>query len=216
MFSRFNSIDGFTLPQVLLCFSVSVMAFSIAEMIGRGFDYMPQIISNGVFDRMLVRPKSIIFQLITIKIDFARLGRMLQAIIIFCYAIPNSGVAWTWDKVFTLFLMVSCGGMVFFALFILYAAFSFFTIEGLEFMNVLTHGGQEFGRYPFSIYGKGILRFLTFVVPLALFQYYPLLYLLDMEQSKFYMFLPLFSLLFLIPAYTFFRIGLRRYKSTGS
>jgi len=216
MFNRFNEVDGFTFPQVLICFGAVLMAWSLSEMIGRGFDKFPKILGNGQFDRMLVRPRSIIFQAIAFEIDFTRLGRMVQAIIVLAYAIPNCGVTWTPDKIFTLVMMISCGSMVFFALFIIFAAFSFFTTEGLEFMNILTHGGQEFGRYPFSIYGRGILTFLTYVVPLALFQYYPLLYLLDMNTSKLYMFLPLFSLLFLVPAYGFFRIGLRKYKSTGS
>ncbi len=133
-----------------------------------------------------------------------------------CYTIPNSGVIWTWDKVLTLVLMILCGAAVFFGLYIVYAFFAFFTIEGLEFMNILTHGGREFGRYPFSIYGSGVLKFLTYVIPLALFQYYPLLYLLDREKSVFYMLTPLISLLFIIPCFAFFRFGLRRYKSTGS
>ena len=83
-------------------------------------------------------------------------------------------------------------------------------------MNVLTDGGREFGRYPFSIYGKEVLKFVTYVVPLALFQYYPLLYLIGRETSKFYMFMPLLSLLFVFPAYGLWRLGLRNYKSTGS
>jgi len=112
--------------------------------------------------------------------------------------------------------MVACGSAVFSGLFIMHAAFAFFTVEGLEFMNILTYGGREHGRYPFSIYGEGVLRFLTYVIPLALFQYYPLLYLLGRESDVFYMLAPLFSLLFLLPCYAFFRVGLRRYKSTGS
>ena len=83
-------------------------------------------------------------------------------------------------------------------------------------MNIFTFGGREHGSYPFSIYGKEVLTFLTFVIPLALFQYYPLLYLLDMERSVFYMLIPLLGLLIIIPAYVFFRYGLRHYKSTGS
>jgi ABC-2 type transport system permease protein len=101
-------------------------------------------------------------------------------------------------------------------LFLLYAACSFFTLEGPGFFNVFTYGGRQFGRYPFSVYGKSVLRFLTFVIPLALFQYYPLLYLLDREQSVLYQFLPLIGLLFLIPCFAFFRFGLRRYRSVGS
>ncbi|MCL2121170.1 MAG: ABC-2 family transporter protein [Clostridiales bacterium] len=216
MFTRFNAIEDFSYEQALLCFAVILMAYTMAEMLGRGFDLFPQMLGNGEFDRALVRPMPIIFQVLAAKMDFTRFGRLVQAILVFCYAIPNSGVEWTGDKILTLCLMVACGSLIFFGLFLVYAAFSFFTVEGLEFMNVFTDGGREFGRYPFSVYGKNILRFLTFVIPLALFQYYPLLYLLDREQSVWYMLLPLVALLFLLPCYAFFRLGLRRYKSTGS
>jgi len=216
MFSRFNIVEDYAFEQALLCFAVVLMAFSTAEMLGRGFDLFPRMISNGEFDRTLVRPRNVIFQVLASKMDFTRIGRLFQAVLVFCYAIPNSGVIWTWDKILTLCLMVICGSLIFFGLFLVYAAFSFFTIEGLEFMNIFTDGGREFGRYPFSVYGKGILMFLTFIVPLALFRYYPLLYLLDRKQSVFYMFIPLIGVLFLIPSYAFFRVGLRRYKSTGS
>ena len=68
----------------------------------------------------------------------------------------------------------------------------------------------------FGIYGNEVLKFLTYVVPLALFQYYPLLYLLDIEQGLKFMMAPVFSLLFLLPAYAFWRYGLSKYVSTGS
>ena len=216
MFARFDAVEDFAFEQALLCFAVVLMAFSMAEMLGRGFDLFPRMLGNGEFDRALVRPRNIIFQVLAAKMDFTRLGRLFQAILVFCYAIPNSGIVWTWDKILTLCLMVVCGSIIFFGLFILYAAFAFFTVEGLEFMNVFTDGGREFGRYPFSVYGRNVLRFLTFVVPLALFQYYPLLYLLGREQSALFMLIPLIGLIFLLPCYAFFRVGLHRYKSTGS
>jgi ABC-2 type transport system permease protein len=112
--------------------------------------------------------------------------------------------------------MVICGGVIFATLFFIQATFAFYTTEGLEFMNVLTYGGRDHGRYPYSVYGKEVLRFLTFIIPLALFQYYPLLYLLDMEQDIIYMLAPLFGLLFIMPGAVFFRFGLKRYKSAGS
>ena len=216
MFLRFNEVEGFTLSQVLLCTAATLMAFCLTEVFARGFDIFPRLLGNGQFDRFLVRPRNIIFQVLASQMEFARLGILIQAVVVFCYAIPNSGVIWTWDKSLALFLMISCGAAVFFALYVIYAAFSFFTVEGLEFMNILTHGGREFGRYPYSVYGKGILKFLTYVIPLALIQYYPLLYLLDIETDVLYMLTPVISLLFLLPSYAFFRVGLRRYKSTGS
>ena len=216
MFTRFNEVEGFTLSQTLLCTAVVTMAFSLAEVFARGFDIFPRLLGNGEFDRALVRPRGIIFQVLASHIEFLRLGIFIQAVVVLCYAIPNSGVTWTPDKVVTLLLMIFCGAVVFFGLYIVYASFAFFTTEGLELMNILTYGGREFGRYPFAIYGDGVLRFLTYIVPLALFQYYPLLYLLGREKSVLYKVTPLFGLLFLIPSYALFRLGLRRYKSTGS
>jgi ABC-2 type transport system permease protein len=216
LMNRFYRVDHFTLQEVLLCFATVLMAFSLAEGFARGFDQFPQMISNGEFDRVLVRPVSVVFQILAGKVEFTRLGRFTQAVLVFCYAIPASGIVWTWDKILTLILMVVCGMFVFMGLFLVYAAVAIFTIEGIEFMNVLTDGGREWGTYPYSIYGEGVLKFLTYIVPLALFQYYPLLYLLGMEESPLYMFLPLIALLFLIPCYAIWRFGLRRYKSTGS
>ena len=216
MFLRFNRIEDFTYEQSLLCYAVVLMAFSLAQTFVRGFDMFPRMLGNGEFDRALVRPRNSIFQVLASKMDFTRLGRLAQAVLILCYALPNSSVIWTWDKILTLNLMIISGSLIFSGLFIIHAAFSFFTIEGLEFMNILTDGGAIFGKYPFSIYGKGILGFLTFIVPLALFQYYPLLYLIDREQNAFFMFTPLLGLLFLIPCFVFYRFGLQRYKSIGS
>lgn len=216
MFSIFNAVDGFTYGQVLLCFAAVGMAFSFAELVSSGFAIFSGMLGNGTFDRILVRPQSAIFQLLVSRMDLARLGITAQSVIILCWAIPNSGVNWTWDRILTLCLMIICGSVIFSCLFLIQASFAFFTTEGLEFMNVLTYGGREHGRYPFSIYGKSVLRFLTFVIPLALFQYYPLLYLLGRESSVLYMLAPVSGLLFLLPSYAFFRFGLSRYKSSGS
>ncbi|MCL1882418.1 MAG: ABC-2 family transporter protein [Defluviitaleaceae bacterium] len=216
IFDRFDSVGGFSYEEVLLCFAVIITSFSLGELYGRGFDRFPVILGNGGFDRALVRPRNVIFQVLASQVEFSRLGRVAQAIMIFIYVIPRSGIDWTWDKILTLVLMVVCGSMIFFGLFVVYAAFAFFTTEGLEVMNILTDGAREHGRLPFSVYGDGVLKFLTFVVPLALIQYYPLLYLIGHEDNIFYIFTPILSLFFLLPCYGLFRFGMRHYKSTGS
>jgi ABC-2 type transport system permease protein len=216
VFERINAVDNFSYEQVLLCFAIVMIAFSIGEMIGGGFAVFPRLLGNGGLDRALVRPRSVILQVLLPNMDFTRLGLLAQAIVVLFIAIPMSGIAWTWQKVATLSLMIACGSTVFFALFLTTAAFSFFTVEATDFLNVFTYGARQFGKYPFSVYGSGVLKFLTFVIPLALFQYYPFLYLIGREHGAFFMISPLFSLLFLIPANLLFRFGLRKFKSTGS
>lgn len=216
MFIRFNGVEGFKFLEVLICFSVLLTSFSVAECFFRGFDMFGGIISNGEFDRIMVRPRNEILQVLGSKIEFTRIGRFLQAIIVLAYAIPNSGIVWTADKIITLCLMIIGGTFLFAGLFIIYAGICFFTIEGLEFMNIFTDGGKEFGKYPLSIYGEGILKFFTFIIPLALIQYYPLMYLLGRTTNPLYMMLPLSGIIFLLPSYIFWRFGVRHYKSTGS
>ena len=112
--------------------------------------------------------------------------------------------------------MILCGIFLFMGLYIIYATLCFFTIEGLEFMNIFTDGGREFGRYPAGIYGSSILKFLTFIVPLACFQYYPLLILLGKSSRKLYAAAPIACLIFFALCCIFWRAGVSRYKSAGS
>lgn len=216
IFSRFNSVNGFTFSEVLLCFSVVLMAFSFTECFVRGFDVFPRLIKSGDFDRILVRPRNEIFQVLTSNVDFSRFGRLFQAMLMIVYAVPTSDVEWTFDKIVAVTLMLIGGIAVFSALFVLYAGISFFTIEGLEFMNIFTDGSREFGTYPLVIYGEGILKFFTYVIPIALFQYYPLLYIIGKTNNITFIFLPLLGFVFMIPCYVFFKFGVKKYKSTGS
>ncbi len=216
MFQRFNAVDGFTYAEVSLCFAVVLMAFSLAECFFRGFDTFAHMIGNGEFDRILVRPRSPIFQTLAAKIELSRLGRLLQATLVLAWAIPESGVNWTAANIATLIAMIVSGTFVFAGLFLIYAGICFFTLEGLEVMNILTDGGREFGRYPLSVYGEAVLRFLTYIVPLALVLYYPFLTLLGRSDALLHRLCPALALLFLVPCLIFWRIGLRHYQSTGS
>lgn len=216
MFKRFPYVNGFTYSEVLLCFSVVLMEFSLAELFARGFDSFSGMVRTGEFDRILVRPKSEIIQVLGSKFELTRIGRILQAVVMFIYGITKSNVIWDIPKIFTLIFMLAGGTAVFSGIFLIQAAFCFFTLEGLEFMNVFTDGAREFGKYPLEIYGKKFLIFATFIIPYSLIQYYPLLFILGQRKSMAYMILPLIAVLFLIPAVIFWKIGVRHYKSSGS
>lgn len=216
MFERFHAVEGFTYSEVLLCFSVMLLEFSLAEMFARGFDAFSGMVRKGEFDRILVRPQNEILQVLGSKFELTRIGRMLQAIVMFGYGIVKSGVEWDLSRVLTVLFMLIGGTAVFSSLFLIYAALCFFTLDGLEFMNVFTDGAREYGKYPIGIYGEKMLLFSTFVVPYALVQYYPLLYLLGHRTEKNLIFLPLSACWFLIPGLLLWKYGVRHYKSSGS
>jgi len=215
LMDRFGTIAGYTLPQLALCFAVILAATSLAECFARGLDAFASVLSEARFDRLLVRPRGLLFQLLCEKMKLSMVPRLLQAVLMLVWAISAGAVRWTAPKAAVLVLMILCGAALFFGLFLINAALCFFTLEGLEVMNIFTDGPREYGKYPFGIYGKGVLWILTLLVPLALVQHWPLQYLLD-RGPVWYGFLPLVSLLFLIPCAAVWRLGVRHYRSTGS
>ena len=216
MFRRFQKVEGFTYSEVLLCFAVVLLEFSVAEMIARGFDSFSGMVRSGSFDLVLIRPRNEILQVLGSKFELTRIGRMIQAVVMFVYAVIHCGVEWSLVKVLTVIFMVIGGTAVFFGLFLIYAALCFFTLEGLEFMNVFTDGAREFGKYPIGIYGKKMLLFTTFIIPYALVQYYPLLFVLGRTDNVMFMVIPWCAVLFLVPCYVLWRFGVRHYTSSGS
>ena len=215
LLDRFQSVGGYTLPQLALCFSVILAATSLAECFGRGFDMFHKLLSDASFDRIMVRPRSPLFQVLCQDMKPAMFARLLQAAVMLAWAVGSGAVAWTAGKALVLTLMILCGAAVFFGLFLINAAICFFTLEHVEVLNIFTDGPREYGKYPFGVYGKPVLLVLTFLVPLALVQHWPLQYLLD-RGPAWYGLLPLAALIFLIPCALLWRLGVRRYRSTGS
>ena len=120
LMNRFSSVYEFTIYEVLLCYSAVLMSFSLAECFFRGFDSFASIIGNGEFERMLTRPRSLVLQVVGSKIEFSRIGRLIQAAVILCFVIPMSGIDWNFIKALTLVLMIAGGTLVFAGLFVIY------------------------------------------------------------------------------------------------
>lgn len=215
MFRRFSNVEGFTYNEVLLHFGITLMEFSLAESVARGFDTFDGMVKQGEFDRVLVRPRHEILLILANRIEFSRIGRILQAVVMFIYGFVISDVRWNLAKVITVLLMLVGGTVVFSGIFLIYASICFFTVEGLEVMNIFTDGAREYGKYPASIYGKRILQLCTFVIPYGLIQYYPFLFLLD-RGKPFYSLLPLLACLFIVPCFLLWKLGVKHYTSSGS
>ena len=216
LFSKFSNIKGFTVYEVLLCFSIIQFGFAFNETFFRGIDKFEDRIIDGSLDRFLVRPQGILFQVLCSEVDFIKVFRILQSLIVLVIALLNLDITWNISKVVVLILMMISSVLIFFGLFVLTASYCFITIQGLEVKNLLTDGGKNLAQYPISIYRKGVVFVFTFLIPYGFINYYPLLYFIDKSQNILYMFSPLLVLLFLIPCLLSFKIGLKHYSSAGS
>jgi len=218
LFERFGELKGWSFYEAALCFGVIHMAFAISECLSRGFDSFSTLVASGDFDRLLVRPRNTVLQVLGSKFEFTRIGRLLQSALVLGWAVANLDVEWTLLKAVTLAFMVASGVFIFTGIFMLVATLCFWTIQGLEIANIFTDGGREMAQYPLSIYRKWVSRFFTFVIPFGCVNYLPALYILDRTDgsSVLYVLAPLAGFAFIVPCLLVWRVGVRHYRSTGS
>ena len=216
LFNKFDNIKGFSVYEVLLCFSIINFGFSFNETFFRGIDRFEDLIIDGSLDRFLLRPQNVLFQVLCTKTDAVKIFRVLQSLIVMVIALLNLDINWNISKVICLLLMMTSSVLIFFGLFVLTSSYCFITIQGLEVKHLLTDGGKNLAQYPISIYRKGVQSFFTFIIPYGFINYYPLLYFIDKTDNILYMASPLLVLVFLIPCLLSFKIGLKHYNSVGS
>jgi len=218
LFERFGQLQGWDFYEVGLCFAVIHMSFAISECFARGFDSFSSLVVSGDFDRLLVRPRNTILQVLGSKFEFTRIGRLAQSITVLIIVLAHLPIEWDMMKAITLGLMIISGVFIFTGIFILAATLCFWTIQAIEVANIFTDGGREMAQYPLNIYKKWVTRFFTFVIPFGCTNYLPLMYLLGKTNGNdiFYMLIPLAGVLFILPCLLVWNIGVRHYRSTGS
>ncbi len=218
MFDRFGTLLEWRFFEAALCFAVIHLSFSLGEVFCRGFDVFSSLVAGGDFDRVLVRPRNTVLQVLGSKFEFTRIGRLLQSTIVLLWALNNLETQWTLVKVIILICMVLNGVFIFSGIFIIMATFCFWTVQGLEVANVFTDGGREMAQYPLNIYEKWVVKFFTFVIPFGAVSYMPLMYILGKQEGDAwqYMLLPFAGLLFMGASLVIWQFGVRHYRSTGS
>lgn len=216
IFDKFDNIKGFTKYEVLLTFGIIQFGFSFCESFFRGIDQFDDLIIRGDFDKLLIRPRGIMTQVFCEQVSFIKMARLLQSLVILILAIIKVDIIWNTYKVITLILMIVSSILIFLGIFILSAAYCFFTVKGLEVRNVFTDGGKHMAQYPIGIFKKGFVFIFTYIIPFGFVNYYPLLYLLDKTNNKLFIISPLITLLYLIPCILIFYKGVKKYSSTGS
>jgi ABC-2 type transport system permease protein len=218
LFERFGSLSGYTLYEVSLCYAVAHFGFSSSELFFRGFDTFSSRIRAGSFDRLMLRPKGLFFQTLTSSFEISRIGRLLQSVGVLVFVMINISIRWTVLKMLTLCMMLISSFVIFSGVFVLGASVCFFTVQGLEFINIFTDGGREISQYPLSIFKKGFKNFFTFVIPFGAFNYLPLNFLLDKTAgaSIVYALMPLLCVPFFAVCVFIWHAASRRYASTGS
>ncbi len=221
LFSRIQLLGGWALAEVALLYGLSGTCFAMAELFAAALDNFQIYIVRGTFDRVLVRPRGTLFQVIAEDFALRRLGRIAQAALVLVLVLALLNVTWTVDKVAVLALALASGTVIYFAIFVLGATFCFWTVQAKEVTHVFTYGGDGIASYPLDIYHGSVRRFFTFVVPLAFVNYEPALFLLGRADplglpDAVRLLSPLAAVLMALVARFGWQQGVQHYQSTGT
>jgi ABC-2 type transport system permease protein len=219
--TRFGSVGGWTLAEVALLYGLAEFSFGVMDLLFGGFD-APNVakhVRSGSFDQFLLRPSSLTLQVFGSEFALRRLGRIALGSSILLYALGSSPVDWTLEKAALIPLCITGLVLFFGGLFVVGGALTFWTVENVEAMNILTYGGNTLISYPMSIYQEWLRHFFTFIVPAAFLSYYPVLHILEKPSSLggwAAWVSPLAGLLIFTAGFAFWRVAVRKYQGTGS
>lgn len=221
LFSAVETLGGFGLAEVAFLYGASSLCLGVADLLLGEIERLGQRIRLGTVDTMLLRPVPLFAQVAADRFALRRIGRVAQALAVWVWAIAALGVSWTPLAVVMLPYMVVCGSAIFGAIFTLGAAFQFWTTDAAQAANAFTYGGDAIARYPLTIYPTGVVKLLTFVVPVGFVSWYPSLVVLGRsdplglpDATRFAS--PVVAAALCLLAGLAWRAGVRRYQSTGS
>lgn len=220
---RFGGIQGWTVGEVAFLYGLVEISFGIMDMVFSGFDppNFGKFVRQGMFDQLLLRPVNITLQVLGSEFIIRRFGKIFIGGAIFALAVSLTDISWTTAKI--LYLPFVVLGMILFfgGLFMIGATITFWTVESIEVMNILTYGGGYTISHPMHIYQDWMRRFFTYFVPAIFLNYYPALYFLGKpDPFNFPPFAPFLSpfvgLAIFLAALAFWQFGMKHYQSTGT
>lgn len=219
---KFGSLNGWNIYELLFLYSLLFLTYGIMIIFFTGLRDLGRTIREGNFDRFILRPRGLLFQIFFVNADwFAAIGHGGLGIVLFVLSAGRVGIHWTVGTVVYYLLAVAGGVLIQGAIFLLFAALNIYLLDTSSLKELFYWNMRKFAGYPISIFHKAVQFLMIYVVPFAFVNYFPAQYLLrkpDMElYPAVYMYLtPLVGAALYLASYCFWRFSLRFYKSSGN
>lgn len=221
LFNRVSALGGWDRGQVLVLYATTVLAFGFADLLVGSVDRTADYVRQGSFDRVLIRPAGVLAQMLGDEFALRRMGRVTQGIVVLAVILLTGEATLSWPRSLLLVPTIVCGTVTFSAVFVLVSTISFWWPGSTEVGNAFTYGGFTASQYPTHIFQPWLRRLFVFVIPVGVVSYGPCTYVLEapnplgmpvwMQVLSPLVFVPMV----LVAAFAW-RLGLRRYESTGS
>lgn len=216
---RFKTIGGWSPWEVAVLYGMSSCALGLFRVIGSEIHDFDKYLVNGELDALLTRPWDPLFVLLSKKVDVNRLGAPTQGLIVAGIGVVHltgTGAISPLDAALIPLFIIN-GFLIYSGISVATATIGFWTTRVDDLQPVTIYAPSTAAMYPLTIFPGWLRGLLTSLLPVALTNYIPLTYLLR-KGAPWYV-LPGSvgaTWVFLWLVWRFWRIGLRRYNSTGS
>jgi ABC-2 type transport system permease protein len=220
IFHNVPELGGWSVQEVALLYGISGLAFSLTRLALGQLDVLPQLIRDGNFDLVLIRPRRSLLQVIASDFHLRNVGRVVQAASVLVYAVIAVDIVWTPDRVAMVVVAVLAGAAIFAAVWVAAICIVFWAVEGRESTSAFTDAGGFLSQYPIDVYASWLQRLVTVVLPMAFVAYFPASYILDKPDplgvpSWVPFASPAVALVAAIVAAYVWRFAIRHYRSAG-
>jgi ABC-2 type transport system permease protein len=178
-FSHVKLLGGWTGWEVLILGGIAVSAHSLTELLADGMWTLRAAVSDGSFDRVLVRPLSPALQQVASLASIHGLGSLGTGVGMLVAGMVKSSAPIRWWSVPLLVLAVLCGAVLSVALALLANSVVFWEPAAQSAVPTVVMSTRDLARFPLNVYNAGIRVLLTFLVPYALVTYVPTSVILD-------------------------------------
>ncbi|MGO8673719.1 MAG: ABC transporter permease [Capsulimonadaceae bacterium] len=219
--TQFHALAGWDVPQIAFLYGLGLLSHGVMVLLFMQTWLIDDMISQGEFDRILLRPLSATFQFSMGFVNLVGLTDLIPAVIIFWYGCRLTHFALTLPHAAIVLLVVFGGTLIRAAFFIILGSVAFWTQRSAP----LTLAGEQLIQrgtfYPIAIYPRLMQMLLTFLVPLGFVSFYPTCHLvggrpgIDVPASL-GLWTPAVGIVFFWVSQQIFTAGLRRYEGAGS
>lgn len=217
VFEQIPDLQGWTLDQLIFIYGFA--------QIPRGIDHLFTdniwlvaywMVIDGDFDRYMLRPMNLFFQVICEKLQPDALGELLVGTILVFMSLSKGILIVDTAHIVWFIISVMAGAVIYTSIKLFFASIAFWVKQSGPFLQV-AYEMADFAKYPTEIYAKAIRFIITWIIPFAFVAYFPASYFL-MEKSPWTTIGMecVIAVVFWIIAYSFFRYGTSKYESAGN
>lgn len=216
IFNTIGEINGWSLYEILLGYGLLSMSLAVNQTFFDSFWAISyRYIQPGELDIVMLRPISILFHIISNRLQNEGIGEFIIGISVFSTALYHLGISVGPKEILLIIVFIISGAAIFAAITLIAGTLNFWLIRGDDIM-VFVVNSHEFAKFPISIFPRVIRFALSFIIPFAFTSFYPANYFLHKGYQNYSLLSPFVAILLWTAAIQFWKIGLRNYNSTGS